>query len=77
MNRRVLDRAIIGYKRNIYDLTPMEELEEEDNILDLEAEEERESIINGNEKVTEAIKDFISDKKLIKRRRGDADETPI
>ena len=59
MNRRILDRAIIGYKRNIYDLTPMEKLEEEDDILDLKAEEERESTINGN---------------TIKRRRLNADD---
>jgi hypothetical protein len=77
MNRRVLDRAIIDYKRNIYDLTPMEELEEEDDILNLEAEEKRESTINGNEEVIEATEDSTSNERPIKRRRGDADETPV
>ena len=30
----------MGYKRNIYDLTPEEEIEEENDILDIETEEE-------------------------------------
>jgi hypothetical protein len=80
MNRRVLDRAIMGYKRNIYDLTPTEEMEEEENIFDLKIEEERGSIINGNEKVikaTEATEDFISDGRPTKRRRGSSDEAPV
>jgi hypothetical protein len=77
MNRRVLDRAIIGYKRNIYDLTPMEELEEENDILDLEAEEERESIIDGNEEIIKTTEDSTSNERPIKRRRGNADETPV
>jgi hypothetical protein len=45
MNRRVLDRKIIGYKRNIYDLTPDEEIEEKQEILDYEAENEVKGII--------------------------------
>jgi hypothetical protein len=55
----------------------MEELEEEDDILDLEAEEERGGTIDGNEEVIEITEDFTSDERPTKRRRGDFDETPV
>ncbi len=77
MNRRVLDRATINYKRNIYDLTLMEELEEEENILNLETEEERGDTIDKNKEAIETTEDSISDKKSIKRRRGDSNETSV
>jgi hypothetical protein len=79
INRRVLDRAVIGYKRNIYDLIPTEKMEEEENILNLKIIIKRKGIINKNKKtikateITKIIKNSISDKKLIKRRRGGSD----
>jgi hypothetical protein len=77
MNRRVLDRAIISYKRNIYDLIPIEELEEEDDILNLEAEEKRGGTIDRNKKMIEITKDSTNNKRPTKRYRGNADKTPV
>jgi hypothetical protein len=51
MNRRVLDRKIINYKRNIYDLIPDEEMEEEQEILNYEAENKIKNIILEKEGV--------------------------
>jgi hypothetical protein len=78
INRRVLDRAVMSYKRNIYDLTPQEEMKEENDILDIKAEDksgstenESKGTIKSNEK---AIEGFTNNKKPIKRRRGGSDE---
>ena len=56
MNRRVLDRKTMGYKRTIYDLTPTEKLAEENKILDQETIIERGGTNEDEEEFTEAIK---------------------
>lgn len=63
----------MGYKRNIYELTPQEEMEEND-ILDIEAEDESGGIMEGNEEATKATEGSTSDEKPAKRRRGGSDE---
>jgi hypothetical protein len=75
MNRRVLDRKAIGYKRNIYDLIPEEKIEEKNDILNIKIEEENRDIINDNKEVTETEQDFRNDKRPAKRRRGDSADT--
>jgi hypothetical protein len=72
INRRVLDRKIMGYKRNIYDLTPDEEIEEEQEILDHEAKNEVKGIILKEEGV-EASTTSQRDGNTTKRRRLNAD----
>jgi hypothetical protein len=54
MNRRILDRKAMNYKRNIYDLTPEEKIEEKNDILDIKTEKESGNTINDNKKATEA-----------------------
>ena len=56
MNRRVLDRKIIDYKRTIYDLTPTKELAEENKILNQKIITERGGINKDEEESTEVIK---------------------
>lgn len=74
MNRRVLDRKAMGYKRTIYDLTSTEELAEENEILDQEAITERGSAMGNEEKATEAITTSQRDGNTTKRRRLNADD---
>jgi hypothetical protein len=77
MNRRVLDRKIMGYKRTIYDLTPTEELAEENEILDQETITEREGTNEDEEESTEAIEATTTsqrDENTTKRRRLNADD---
>jgi Protein of unknown function (DUF 659)/hAT family C-terminal dimerisation region len=73
MNRRVLDRKAMGYKRTIYDLTPMEELAEENEILDHEATDEC-GVISEDEEEMEEVE------YTTKRRRlnaGDGGEEEV
>jgi hypothetical protein len=72
MNRRVLDRKIMGYKRNIYDLTPDEEMEEKQEILDYETENEIKGIIL-EEKGVETSTISQKNGNTTKRRRLNAD----
>jgi hypothetical protein len=53
MNRRILDRKTISYKRNIYDLTPEKEIEKENDILDIETKEENKGTMNDNKETIE------------------------
>jgi hypothetical protein len=72
MNRRVLDRKIMGYKRNIYDLIPDEKIEEKQEILNHEIENKVEGIIL-EKKGVEASTISQKDRNITKRRRLNAD----
>jgi hypothetical protein len=77
MNRRVLDRKTMGYKRTIYDLTPTEELAEENEILNQETITEREGTNEDEKKSTEIIKATTTsqrDGNTTKRHRLNADD---
>jgi hypothetical protein len=77
MNRRVLDRKTMSYKRTIYDLTPTKKLAEENEILDQETIIEREGTNEDEEESTkaiEAITTFQRNGNTIKRRRLNTDD---